>query len=209
MVAMQPEPPMIRLTRRATMTGLAALLGAACRPARAAPKRYALDPDGSSVGFVFYLSGAAVEGTMPVTRADLIVDPENLARSAVDVSVSVAEARTPFIFATTALKSAEVLDAARHPEVRFVSTAIRLGEGGRISDGARIAGNVTVRGVTRPLTLDAALYRRQGSAVDDLSRLTTQLQGHIDRSDFGATGYPDLVANRVDLDIRAAIRAVE
>ena len=194
-----------------TRRQLSAALLAICAlpaPGRAAPQRYQLDPGASRVGFTFRHSGAETQGTMPVSRADLRIDPDNLAASQVDVSVSVAKARTGLVFATQALKSADVLNAKAFPEVRFVSTSVTLSQNGRLSDGATISGRLSVRGVTRPLTLQADLYRASGSAASDLSRLVILLNGSLSRSAFGAAGYPDLVADRIDLNIRAAIRAV-
>ena len=195
------------LTRRTAITGATALLLAhLAAPTRAAPIPYQLDAANSSVGFTFYLNGIAQNGTMPVSAAKISVDPKNLKRSTVDVSVSVSKARTGLLFATQALKGQSVLDASTYPDIRFVSRRILLAEDGRLSNGARIAGDVTLRGVTRPLTLRADLFRAYGSETNDLSRLNVHLRGGVNRSVFGATGYPDIVGDRVDLDITAAIR---
>ena len=145
---------------------------------------------------------------MPIRRADLMIDPANLGASTADVIVTPAEARTGFFFATEALKSASVLNTDAHPEIRFQSTAVRLAPSGRLSDGASLLGDVTVRGVTRPIELAASLYRPPGTAPDDLSVLSIQLTGAISRSAFGATGYADIVADEVGLDISATIRAL-
>ena len=173
----------------------------------AAPSRYALDQSVSQVGFIYVLNGAEQKGTMPVSQADLVIDPENLRSAKVDVPVSVEKARTGLIFATDALKAPSVLDARQFPTIRFVATAIHLGADGRLSNGARIDGNITMRGVTRPATFQASLFRMQGSAPDDLSNLTIRLTGTVRRSEFGATGYADLVGDEVRLDIVARIQA--
>ena len=173
----------------------------------AAPTRYALDQTVSQVGFIYVLNGAEQKGTMPVSQADLVIDPENLSDAKVDVQVSVEKARTGLIFATDALKAPSVLDAGQFPTIRFVATAIHLGADGRLSNGARIDGDITIRGVTRPASFEASLFRMQGSAPDDLSTLTIRLTGAVRRSDFGASGYADLVGDVVQLDIVARIQA--
>ncbi len=178
------------------------------RPAHAARVPYTLGPNGARITYTFDLMGTATTGTVPVTRADLGVDPQNLTASTADVTADLRRARTGLIFATQALKSAQVLDAARHPFARFRATRVRLGPGGRISNGAEIAGNLTLRGVTRPVTFDAGLFRPPGTAPDDLSRLTVRLRGSLSRTAYGATGYPELVADIVGMDIEADIRAV-
>jgi polyisoprenoid-binding protein YceI len=173
----------------------------------AEPTRYELDKTASQVGFIYSLSGADQKGTMPVASAVLMIDPDNLATSAVDVYLDVQNARTGLIFATDALKSPSVLDANQFPTLHFVSTTIRLGANGRLSEGAEIDGNVTLRGVTRPITLQAGLFRLQGSAIDDLSHLTVRLTGSINRAEFGANGFGELVGDSVRLDIVAHIKA--
>jgi polyisoprenoid-binding protein YceI len=161
----------------------------------------------SQIAFGFTLQGAAQTGTVPVLSADIEVDPGNLAASTADVQVDIRDVRTSFIFITQALLSPEVLDAENHPIVRFRSTRVRLGARGRISEGAQIDGDLSLRGVIRPIALDATLSRPAGSAPDDLDTLYVDLAGRLDRRDFGATGYPGMVAPEVTLDIRAEIRA--
>ena len=192
------------LTRRSLIAGLAALAS----PAFAAPRRYELDVEKSRVGFTYILSNALQQGQMPISRADLRIDPFNLGDSTADVIVNPDGARTGFFFATEALKSASVLNTAQFPEIHFVSRAVRLAPTGRLSDGAALVGDLTVRGVTRPITLKAQLFRPPGSAPDDLSALTITLKGQISRSAFGATGFAYIVADTVGLDITAAIRAI-
>lgn len=197
---------MTDFTRRRALLALACL---ALGPvgASAAPTQYTLRKEASSVGFQFYLSGVATRGTMPVKAADIIIDPNHLAASRVDVTLDVAKAKTAFFFATDALLSRDVLDAAQFPTIRFVSKSIQLASDGRLSGGASIRGLLTMRGVTRPITLTASVLRAPGSAADDLSDLTVRLNGAVSRSDFGATGYSDLVKDKVNLDILAVVSA--
>lgn len=192
------------LDRRALMM---AALAFSALPAHAAPRRYALVPGRSSISFAFRLNNAVQIGTMPIASADIRVDPDALAGSKADVSADIRGARTGFFFATQALKSAQVLDAAHHPLVRYVTTQIHLDRSGRIYDGATVDGQLTLRGVTRPLRLGARLTRPPGTPETDLSRIYLRLTGSLLRSAFGAVGYADIVADRVDLDINAEIAA--
>ncbi|MGC3939443.1 YceI family protein [Roseobacter sp. EG26] len=173
----------------------------------AAPRRYDLVPGRSRVAFIFNVSGTQQTGTVPVQSADIRVDPGNLAASSANVTSDIRLAKTGMLFVTQALLSASVLDADTHPLVRYESTKIILGQSGRISEGARIDGRLTLRGITRPLQLAATLTRPAGSAANDLSILNIQLNGTLSRRAFGAVGYPKLVDDPVDLDIRAKIRA--
>lgn len=186
---------------------LALGLAALATPGLAAPTPYRLGPGGATITYLFTMNGSEVKGTVPVGRATLRIDPSNLAASTADVTADIRRARTGLIFATEALKSKSVLDAQGFPEARFTSTRVTLGPGGRISDGATIDGDLTLRGVTRSVRFSAELFRKRGSAADDLSALDVRLRGRINRSDFGATGYADIVADRVGIDIRADIKS--
>lgn len=170
-------------------------------PVSAAPERYALDPAASTVAFYWDFGEEEVQGRMPVAQADLTIDFDDLSRSRIAVAVDVSRAEAGFPFASQAMKGPKVLDAAQYPQITFVSDTVR-----RSGDGAVINGRITVRGVTRPAILAAELYRQRGTEAGDLSRLTVLLTGTLDRSDFGATGWSDMVGNQVRLRIVARVR---
>ena len=173
------------------------------------PIPYRLQADRSEVGFIFNLSGANNRGSMPVRSADIVIDFARFSNSSADVTVDVSSARTGLIFATEALKAGSVLDARSYPTIRFQSTAIRPNDPRNLSAGGKIDGNLTIRGVTRPVTLDAALFRQQGTAEGDLSQLSFRISGAVNRSDFGASGYSDIVADQIRLDIAARVTAAQ
>ena len=168
--------------------------------ADAAPRRYALQPELSSVGYETDFGPDKITGTMPVTQADLTLDFAGLANSTVAVTLNAAKATASFPFAAQAMRGPLVLDTADHPLITFVSTAVRP-----VGDGAEIDGSLTMRGVTRPFTLMAALYRQHGTAASDLTHLEIHLTGTIHRSDFGAKGWADMVGNDVRLNIVAML----
>ena len=158
-------------TRRQAMAlGLTGVF-AATVPASANVLSYHLRPEDAESAFTFSAGGVSLRGTAPLQSADINVDTARLDRSSADVIANVAQARTGIGPATTAMRSAEVLDTARFPSARFRSTGVELGRDGRISSGAGILGDLTLRGVTRPVRLAATLSRPAGTAPDDLARL--------------------------------------
>lgn len=165
---------------------------------------YILQPDQSSVGFETDFGTDRITGRMPVSAADLTLDFDRVVNSTIDVTLDVSRAEASFPFAAQAMKGPKVLDAGDHPTIRFVSTGVRAA-----GAGARVDGNLTIRGVTRPVTLDAQVYRQQGYVEGDRSRLAIRLTGAVNRSDYGATGWSDLVGDEVRLDILARIARVE
>jgi polyisoprenoid-binding protein YceI len=195
----------IELTRRAFVaSGLAALAA----PLQAEVRAYELVAERSDVTFIFTAGGTRQTGTLPVSTAEIFVNTGDLVRSSAEVTADIRNIRAGVPFVADAIKSPDLLDAANHPIVRFTSNRIRLGAQGRISDGATIEGDLTLRGVMRPIALNAVLTRPADSAADDLSLLTIRLNGTLSRRDFGATGYAALADDRVDLDIRAEIKAM-
>ena len=168
--------------------------------ASAAPVTYALEAEKSTVGFETDFGPDKINGKMPVTRADLVLDFDRVANCTVRVTLDISSATASFPFATQALKGPKVLDAATYPEITFVSTAVRSA-----GDGAEVAGNLTIRGMTRPATLQARIYRQDGFKAGDYSHLSILLTGTVNRSDFGATGWSDMVGDQVRLRILARI----
>lgn len=193
------------------LTGFAGFTGFAADPAAlwAANTGYALDLDATKIGFEFCINGIWQTGSMPITHSSLDLDPNRLDATRVSVSLNARAAKTGFILATRAMTGPEVLDVARFPSISFTSRRILLGPEGRLSGGAQIIGDLTLRGVTRPITLEAELYRPAGSAPNDLSRLDFNLSGSLSRAAYGASGFPTLVKDTVRLTIRASIRQVD
>jgi polyisoprenoid-binding protein YceI len=173
-------------------------------PALAAPKVYHLQPDLSSVGFETDFGPDKIRGTMPVTLADLTLDFAHVAGSKVAVTVNAAGANASFPFATQAMRGPKVLDTAEFPDITFVSTGVKAE-----AEGATVSGNITIRGVTQPASFHAEIYRQQGSQDGDLSHLTIRLTGAVQRSNFGAVGWHDMVGDEVRLDILARIERTD
>jgi polyisoprenoid-binding protein YceI len=171
-------------------------------PALSGAIAYRLDPEASTVAFETDFGPDLITGSIPLTMADLRLDFENAANCSVAVALDVTGASASFPFAAQALRGPKVLDAEAHPQMTFQSTSV-AGTGSQ----AEVTGNLTIRGVTRPVTLLAEIFRPQGSAESDRSTLTVRLSGRINRSDFGATGWSDMVGDEVRIVITARIDA--
>ena len=79
------------------------------------------------------------------------------------------------------LRSPDFFDVERHPEITFEANGLQFdGEDGRFS----LPGELTIKGVTRPITLDGELH---GTVLipDGNDRLALALRGQLQRSDYG------------------------
>ncbi|AFD08514.1 YceI family protein [Solitalea canadensis] len=104
------------------------------------------------------------------------------------------------------LKSADFFDAANHPKLTFVSTSISKKD----DRDYQLNGNLTIRGVTKSITLDAEYNGTvKGFGVDDVAAF--ELEGKINRKDFGLiwNGLTEtggvVVGDEVKLDITAEL----
>jgi polyisoprenoid-binding protein YceI len=95
----------------------------------------------------------------------------------------------------------EFFDAARHPEITFRSTAVRLGDDGR----AEVRGELTIRGVTRTVTARGHYAPPRPSSFGEIAGL--QLQASLDRRDFGFEWQMELPGggDAVSWDVQVAI----
>lgn len=174
-----------------------------CLPLAAAPAQYVLEPAASTVGFETDFGKDQITGKMPITAADLTLDFDQIANCKVSVTLDASGAQASFPFAAQAMKGPKVLDTGDHPQIIFESTSVQVA-----GKGARVLGLVTIRGVSKPMVLDAQIYRQKGTAEGDLSHLSIRLTGAVQRSQFGATGWADMVGDEVRLNILARIARV-
>lgn len=162
----------------------------------AAPVAYLLDRGNSQVGFEVMFGDDPITGTMPISAAEVSIDFERASNSSVSAVLDTARSRASFPFATQAMRGPKVLAADRFPTMTFQSRAMHF-------DGtvARVEGDLTIRGVTRPVELRAELYRQKGTEEGDRSKMSVLLTGAVNRSDFGATGWNDMVGDQIRLKI--------
>ncbi|MGB1236495.1 MAG: YceI family protein [Planktomarina sp.] len=161
---------------------------------------FKLNLNKSNVDFIYSFNSSSIKGTIPLQSADVSLDLRNIANSKVSVQLSPSKAEGGFPFATPILRGAEMLDAANHPSMAFVSTAIR----GTFPTG-KMTGNLTMAGVTHPVTLDAQVFRQTGTDPSNLSQLVIELKGSLNRHDFDMSGYTGFVDDIVHLRIMAWI----
>jgi len=180
---------------RSAVLGLVLWLAASAVSA-AEPVAYALDAERSRVGFEVDFGPDLIKGRVPVRSARVILDFENTANSVIDVTLDTRRAQANFPFATHALRGPQILDAKQFPTISFRSHHVEA-EGSR----ARVSGDITIRGRTRPVVFDAEIFRQRGQPAGDLSRLSVLMTGQLPRDAFGATGWSSFVGNDVTISI--------
>jgi polyisoprenoid-binding protein YceI len=170
-------------------------------PGAVRPGTYAVEPSHSRVQFtVSHMGFTEWYGDFTGLSGTLRLDPARPASSKVDIAIPVASVSTTNATLDGELRSGDWLDAARFPTMRFVSTrVVRTGPG-----RATIEGNLTLHGITRPVSLAASF---NGAGINPLSKAYTigfNASAAIRRSDFAVTKYVPLVGDRMTIRISVA-----
>jgi polyisoprenoid-binding protein YceI len=153
--------------------------------------RYMLDPSHADLSFrVSHLGFSRYTARFGAFDAKLDFDPANPAKNSVTATIdarSLTLPTPPAGFKDTLL-GPQWLDAAKYPTIGFRSTKVE--PTGPAS--ARITGDLTLHGVTKPVTLTAKYNGGwAGMAMDPHARIGFSATGSFRRSDFGVSaGVP-------------------
>jgi polyisoprenoid-binding protein YceI len=144
---------------------------------------WTIDPVHSDVSFVVrHLGVTRVRGTFDHVEGTVVTTEDPL-QSQVTAVIKTASVNTRNDMRDDHVRTADFLDVETYPEMTFTSTGIRFEDGVYLIDG-----DLTLRGVTRPVTLETEVGgfgpgMQEGHMVVGFSATT-----EISRSDFGVTG---------------------
>ncbi|MDT0455427.1 YceI family protein [Streptomyces sp. DSM 41527] len=154
---------------------------------------YTIDPAHSSIGFtVRHAMVTNVRGAFGDYEGTLHLDGADPSRSTASLDVTIASIDTGIADRDGHLRSADFFDAETFPLMTFRSTAAEQVSGDRY----RITGDLTLRDVTKPLTIDLEFH---GAATDvyGAERVGFEGSAEILRSDWGLTWNAALEAGGV------------
>jgi polyisoprenoid-binding protein YceI len=139
---------------------------------------WAIDPAHSYVGFVIrHAMIAKVRGQFESVQGEIVTAPDVL-ESRVEVTIDAASFHTNNEMRNQHIRSADFLDADNYPSLTFTSTGIRP------VDGYLIDGDLTIRGVTKPVVLQATPPRFGPNAEGAMS-VGVSAHTVIRRSEYG------------------------
>ncbi len=171
-------------------------------PADVQAGTYAVDPDHTQIAFsVSHMGISPFTGTFSGASGSLTIDPAKPEASSVTVTVSTGSVQTTNAKLTGELNSADWLDSAKYPTATFRSTSVRT-----MGAGAEIQGELTLHGVTKPVTLRARLFGAGANMMNKKPSVGFLGRIAIKRSDFGVTKYIPLVSDETVLVINAAFQ---
>lgn len=191
---------MKKLTR---LTCSAVLFLAATTPAIAAPETYVLDQAHSFPRFSYSHFGFSTQlSRFDKTTGKVIFDKVSKTGS-VDVVIDTKSVDTGFPVFNEHIQGEDFFDTAQYPTATFKSTKV-------VFDGdkpASIEGNLTLKGITKPVTLTVTSFLAMPHPMVKKDALGANAYTVVKRSDFNVGKYAPYVSDEVRIDI--AIEAIK
>jgi len=128
---------------------------------------------------------------------DLDLNAEDPSKSTVKVGIDTASVDSRVPDFDKHLVGDKFFDAAKYPTITFESTAVQM-----TSDTtATVSGNLTLKGVTRPVTLEATLNKAAEHPMRKVPTLGLIATAKVLRSEFGLGEYVPMVGDEVEITI--------
>ena len=174
-------------------------------PAVPQSSKWELDPENSSAEFVVKHIFSKVRGMFARPSGTVILDDATPANSKIDATVDVNLINTGVEERDTHLKSSDFFDVAKYPYMTFVSTGVSRSSAAAYS----VTGNLTMHGVTKPVTLAVTAsppFPHAGGIRRGIEATTS-----VNRKDFGLVwefpgeGAGVVVGDNIEITINAEL----
>lgn len=175
-------------------------------PAELPAGAYRLDPEHATLLFkIDHLGFSQLVGRFDEFDAALDFDPDNPQASRLSAEIDPASIDFDLPEFEEDLRGPDWFDVARFPSARFEGRAIEVTG----ANTGRITGDLTLHGVTRPVSLDVTFNGGGDSLLTGRYTLGFAAAGIISRSAFGLGAYTPAVGDEVVLEIHAEFQRVE
>jgi polyisoprenoid-binding protein YceI len=162
---------------------------------------YKVEPRHTQVSFsISHFGITDFSGFFSGASGTLRLDSSAASASELEVSIPVSSILTTVPLLDDQLKKDQWFDVAKFPNATFTSTKVAPTG----NDSATITGDLTLHGVTKPITLKARLIGSGANPLDKSFNVGFEAVGTIKRSDFGIKQYVPLVGDDVALKIAGA-----
>ena len=183
---------------------LASLLSLLPAAALAATSTWSVHPAHSQVGFtVKHLVISNVRGEFGTYKGTLVLDEADVTKSTVEATIDATTVDTRVPDRDAHLKSPDFFDVAKYPSITFKST--KVAKAGK--DGLKVTGDLTLKGVTKPVVLDVTTTP-EVKGMSGESRRGFSATTKISRKAFGLTWSKTVEAGpvvgddvRIDLEL--------
>lgn len=191
-----------------TLLAGAPVLAQTAAPAASAPAAataeiggtYQIDPDHSHVVFSYdHMGYSTSHGMISGVSGTVVLDKANPAASTVEATfpLSAIQTMSPTLNEHIAASDEFFKGAAPATAVTFKSTSVKVED----DDKAEVTGDLTLNGVTKPVTLETKLTKADVNPMSGKPAVGFEIEGKILRSDFNLGAFAPAVSDEVELDI--------
>jgi polyisoprenoid-binding protein YceI len=164
---------------------------------------YKLDANHTQVIWsVDHLGFSKLYGMVGSMSGTLQIDPANLSAAKVEVDIPLSGLTVTSPAFAKHLASADFFETEKFPTARFVSRTVEVK-----GEEATITGDLTLKGVTRPVVLNAKFYGAGVNAMNKARTVGFSATGTLKRSEFGVGYAAPAVSDDVQLKVTAAFEA--
>ena len=168
-------------------------------PAEVQAGAYALDSDHGKITWsVDHLGFSTYKGQFVNVDADLVLDPANPSAATLTAAIPLTEVDSNSDGLDAHLQTADFFDTANHPVATYVSRSVTVDPDD--ATRATVVGDLTLRGVTRPVTMEVK-FNQAGPSMGGVYRAGFDGYATIRRSDFGIDYALPVLGDEVDLHI--------
>lgn len=200
----------MQIVRRGIIAVFASLLLIAAAISNAAlAEVYVFDKGQTLLTFSWtHLGMSRQQGRVNGYEGSVVLDPAKPEAAVVEVALRVNSLQTGFDALDRALRGADYFDAAVHPVITFKSTVVKM-TGEKTAD---LTGDLTVRGVTKPVTLAVSLTFIGDHPLSTATptyagkrAVAFSARGNVLRSDFGMTRATPMVSDDIEIAIETEL----
>lgn len=175
-------------------------------PTQVRPGAYVLDPaHGKITWSLSHLGYSTYYGQITDVAGQAVLDPKEPAKSRLSVTVGIDSVSGLNPKLDAHLKTPDFFDTQKFPTATFTATAVEPTS----PTTARILGDLTLKGVTKPIALDATFNQAGISPVD--KKYTVGFDGRtvIKRSEFGINAFLPILGDEVTLRLEGEFKAAQ
>ncbi|WP_409565271.1 YceI family protein [Methylobacterium sp. J-078] len=180
--------------------------GPSSDPTQVRPGAYVLDSaHGKITWSVSHLGFSTYYGQITDVNAEAVLDPKEPAKSRLTVTIGTDSVNGLNDRLNQHLKTPDFFDTARFPKATFTATSIEPTS----PTTARVNGDLTLKGVTKPVGFDATFNQAGINPVNKAYTVGFDGRAVIKRSDFGINAFLPVLGDEVSLRLEGEFKAVE
>lgn len=184
------------MTFKAFALGLAVASVATLSMAK--PMTYTIDPTHTATVFTWdHFGFSTPSGNFTDIQGKITVDNDKPEKSSVHVTIPLSSINTNVKVLDDHLLKADFFDAEKYPTITFKSTKVET----RDKKTYKITGDLTIKGITKPVVLDAVLNKQAEHPMAKVPAIGFNATTSFDRSAFGVGAYVPNVGDKITVNI--------